>query len=157
MGFDTIEINLVLIIYQQYNVHFHLKQDSDFKMPLNGLKMDQLDQIWFQIKRKIPFKLTCCDILKLAAKFILELIPLTSPKIKLCREKTAQKIFFNTTNSNSKWFHMRFRPIVANVLFCLGFNQSGPGEVLNVVFFSSIFHLYIIKIKAMFKSFEFEK
>ena len=48
----------ILIIYQQYNVHFHLKQDSDLKIPLNGLKMDQLDQIWFQIKRKIPLKLT---------------------------------------------------------------------------------------------------
>ena len=112
MGFDTIEINLVgkfydplpplsnhimetiLIIYHQYNVHFHLKQDSDLKIPLNGLKMDQLDQIWFQIKRKIQFKLTCCDILKIASEFILELLPLTSPKIKLCREKTAQKIYF---------------------------------------------------------------
>ena len=35
----------ILIIYQQYNVYFHLKQDSDLKIPLNGLKMDQLDQI----------------------------------------------------------------------------------------------------------------
>ena len=133
----------ILIIYQQYNVHFHLKQDSDLKIPLNGLKMDQLDQIWFQIKRKIPFKLTCCDILKIAAEFILELLPLTSPKIKLCREKTAQKIFFKTTYSNSEWFHMRFRPSVANVLFCLGLNQSGLGVVQNVAFFSSIFHPYV--------------
>ena len=84
----------ILIIYQQYNVHFHLKQDSDLKIPLNGLKMDQLDQIWFQIKRKIQFKLTCCDILKNAAKFILELLPLTSPKIKLCREKDGPKDIF---------------------------------------------------------------
>ena len=130
----------ILIIYQQYNVYFHLKQDSDLKIPLNGLKMDQLDQIWFQIKRKIPFKLTC-NILKIAAEFILELLPLTSPKITLCREKTAQKIFFKTTYSNSEWFHMRFRPSVANVFFCLGLNQSG----LNVAFFSSIFHPYNIK------------
>ena len=143
---------ILIISYQQYNVHFHLKQDSDFKIPLNGLKMDQLDQIWFQIKRKIPFKLTCCDILKLATELILELLPLTSPKIKLC-----QKIFFNMAYSNSEWFHMRFRPIVANVLFCLGFNQKGLGVVLNVAFFSSIFQLHIIKIKAMFQSFEFEK
>ena len=122
----------ILIIYQQYNVHFHLKQDSDLKIPLNGLKMDQLDQIWFQIKRKIPFKLTCCDILKIAAEFILELLPLTSPKIKLCREKMAQKIF-----SKQHISYMRFRP---SVLFCLGLNQSGLGVVLNVAFFSSIFH-----------------
>ena len=59
--------------------------------------MDQLDQIWFQIKRKIPFELTCCDILKKALEFFLEL--LTSPKIKLCREKRAKKIFFKTTQS----------------------------------------------------------
>ena len=143
----------ILIIYQQYNVHFHLKQDSDLKIPLNGLKMDQLDQIWFQIKRKISFKLTW----KIAAEFILELLPLTSPKIKLCREKTAQKIFFKTTYSNSEWFHMRFRPSVANVLFCLGLNQSVLGVVKNVAFFSLIFHPYSIKIKAMFKSFEFGK
>ena len=130
----------ILIIYQQYNVHFHLKQDSDLKIPLNGLKMDQLDQIWFQIKRKIPFKLTCCDILKI------ELLPLTSPKIKLCREKTAQKIFFKTTYSNSEWFYMRFRPSLAKLLFCLGMNQSGLGVVQNVAFFSSIFHPYNIKI-----------
>ena len=86
--------------------------------PLHGLKMNQLDQIWLQIKCKIPFKLTCCDILKTAAEFILELLTLTSPKIKLCREKTDQKIFFKTTYSNSEWFHMRCRPCVANVLFC---------------------------------------
>ena len=55
-----------------------MKQDSDLKIPLNGLKMDQLDQIWFQIKRKIPFKLTCCDISKIAAQFIFELLPLTN-------------------------------------------------------------------------------
>ena len=60
----------ILIIYQQYNVHFHLKQDSDLKIPLNGLKMDQLDQICFQIKRKIPFKLTYCDIFKIAANLL---------------------------------------------------------------------------------------
>ena len=79
----------ILIIYQQYNVHFYLKQDSDLKIPLNGLKTDQLDQIWFRIKRKISFKLTW----KIGAEFILELLLLTSPKIKLCRVKTAQKIF----------------------------------------------------------------
>ena len=69
----------ISIIYQLYNVHFHLKQDSDLKIPLNGLKMNQLDHIWFQIKRKIPFKLTCCDpISKIAAQFIFELLPLTN-------------------------------------------------------------------------------
>ena len=102
--------------------------------------MDQVDQIWIQIKCKISFKLTCCYTLKISAEFILELLPLTPPKIKLCKEKTAQKIFFKTTYSNSEWFHMRFRPSVANVLFCLGLNQSGLGVVLNVAFFSSIFH-----------------
>ena len=65
----------ILIICQQYNVYFHLKQDSDLRIPLNGLKMDQLDQIWFQIKRKIPFMLNCCDIFKKPAEFILELTP----------------------------------------------------------------------------------
>ena len=87
----------ILIIYQQYNVHFHLKQDSDLKIPLNGLKMDQLDQNWFQIKRKIPFKLTCCDVLKIAAEFILKLFPLTTPKNKLCMqgENIPKDIFQN--------------------------------------------------------------
>ena len=82
----------ILIIYQQYNVHLHLMQDSDLRISLIGQKMNQLDHIWFQIKRKIPFKLTCCDILKIAAEFILELLTLT-PKIKLCREKTEQRYF----------------------------------------------------------------
>ena len=59
----------ILIIYQQYKVDFHLKQDSDLKIPLNGLKMDQVDQIRFQIKCKISFKLIC-DILKIAAELI---------------------------------------------------------------------------------------
>ena len=63
------------IIYQQYNAHFHLKQDSDLKIPLNGLKMDQLDQIWFQIKRKIQFKLTCCDILKDSCRIHFRITP----------------------------------------------------------------------------------
>ena len=65
----------ILIIYQQYNVHFHLKQDSDLKIALNGLKMDQLDQIWFQIKRKIQFKLTCCDISKYSCRIHFRITP----------------------------------------------------------------------------------
>ena len=50
----------ILIVYQQHNVFFHLREATSKwgKIPLNGLKMDQLDQIWFQIKRKIPLKLT---------------------------------------------------------------------------------------------------
>ena len=83
----------ILIIYQQYTAHFHLKQDSDLKIPLNGLKMNQLDQIWFQIKRKIPFKLTCCEIFKIAADVILKLLPLTSPKSNYAGRKRPIRCF----------------------------------------------------------------
>ena len=67
-----------------------MKQDSDLKIPLNGLKMDQLDQNWFQIKRKIQF-----NLIKIAAEFILELLPLISPESNYAEKNSPNDIFKN--------------------------------------------------------------
>ena len=67
--------------------------------------MDQLDQIWFQIKRKIQFKLTCCDILKISAEF--RITPSHFTQNQTMQGENDPNDIFKTTYSNSEWFPMR--------------------------------------------------
>ena len=88
----------ILIIYQQYNVHFHLKQDSDLK--IHGSVRSDLVLNKTQNFIQADLKDSCRIHFRITPSHFTQ-------NQTMQGENGPKDISFKTTYSNSEWFPMR--------------------------------------------------